>query len=134
MPVTVPSITGGTVEKFMPADRTTWTVAAGQVFTGARLVEGTPATDRNARLGQADSLICVGLALWDGVAGDKVTVAHTGAWMMRASGAIVCGQRVKVGALGVAVAVAADGDPRLIIGWALADIANLADGPVKLLL
>lgn len=134
MPTVIPSVIGGTVEKFMPADRTTWTVAAGQVATGARLAEGTPATDRNARLAQAASLICVGLWLWDGVAGDKVTVAHTGAWMMRATGAIVCGQRVQCGALGVAVPIAADGDPRLVIGWAMADIANAADGPVKLLL
>jgi hypothetical protein len=132
--VVVPSIRGGVVEKFLPADRTTWQVTAGQAATGGRLVEGIAAGDRQCRTAQAASLIAVGVALHDAAATEKVTVAPEGGWMLRANGAINGGQRIGAAANGEVVAIAADGDPRLIVGYAFAAIGNAADGPCKLLL
>lgn len=131
--VVIPSIRGGAVERYLPGDRYTATVGAGQVATGARLVEAMTG-DRVVRLAQADSLVCVGVALHDAVAAAIVTVVTEGVWLLRAAGAIAAGQRVKCGALGVAVPIAADVDPRLAVGWAMADIVDTADGPVKLTL
>jgi len=131
--VVIPSIRGGVTERYLPGDRYTATVGAGQVATGARLVEAMTG-DRVVRLAQANSLLCVGVAMHDAAVAEKVTVVTEGVWLLSASGAIAAGQRVKCGALGVAVPIAADGDPRLVVGWAMADIVDLADGPVKLTL
>lgn len=129
--VTIPSVRGGVVEKYLPGDRWTATVLAAQSVTGGQLVEGG-AGDRVVRAAQADSLVSVGVALHDAAAGEKVTVASQGVWLLTASGAISAGQRIKCGAAGVAVGIAADGDPRFIIGVALSDIANGQQGPVRI--
>lgn len=136
--VTIPSIRGGVVEKYLPGDRYTATVAAGQAATGARLVEGATG-DRVCRTAQAGSLVVTGVALHDAAAGEKVTVATEGVWLLRASGAITAGGRVEAAANGEVRALqtvdaAGSKDPAACVGYALAGIANGADGPVKLTL
>jgi hypothetical protein len=126
------AVSGGIVEYFPEDARLTVTVGATPVVAG-RLVELSG--DRTVIPAQANSIKVCGLALQSGGAtGDKVAVATDGYWPCRASGAIAEGDFVKAGAAGVVVAIAADGDPRLIVGRAIQDIADGADGPIKLML
>lgn len=118
------------VEKFGDPNAITYTVIAGQAATGARLVEGATG-DRQVRTAQANSRLVRGVAMHDAAAGEKVSVARGGTWMLRAAGAITGGQRVKAAAGGTVVPLAAADDSDLSIGVAEADIANGADGPVK---
>jgi predicted RecA/RadA family phage recombinase len=120
------------VEYHKPGDLITYTVETGQSVTGGQMVALTG--DREVRPAPADSLVSCGVALYDGAAGDKISVASEGVYPLTASGAITQGQRVKTGAAGVVVGIAADGDPRLIVGYALEDIADGASGRVKLTL
>lgn len=125
------AVSGGIVEYFPEAARLTYTCSA--AVTAGRIVEMTG--DRRIQQAQANSVKCAGVALQTGSAAeDKIAVAHDGVWPCRASGAIAEGDYVKAGAAGVVVAIAADGDPRLIVGRAIQDIADGADGPIKLML
>lgn len=142
MATIIPSIAGGQIEKFAPGDRITCTVAAGQTVRGGRLVEFT--ANRTIREAQADSLKVCGVALYNGAAGEKVTVATEGVWLLIAAGAIAAGDLVKAGAAGVAVALAAVDptnvatlgtgmtDTRAVAGRAWEAIADTASGPIKL--
>ena len=67
--------------------------------------------------------------------GDKIPVAFPGAqvYKLTAGGAIDTGQFVKSGAAGVVEPIAADGDPRLIQGFALEDIGAAGTGRVALI-
>lgn len=130
--VVIGSIRGGVVEKYAEGDRWTGTVTTAKAATGGRVVMATAGHDRWVEDATADSLIAVGVAIHDAAAGGTVTVASEGVWMLTASGAITAGARVKAGAAGTVVAVAASVDPRLIIGIALADIADTLTGPVRL--
>jgi len=132
--VTVPSIRGGIVEKFRDSDRLTYTVGAGQVATGGLLVEAVTGVDRQVKLAAAASVRCQGVAMHDGVPGDSVTVAAAGVFMLTASGAIVAGDRLICAAAGQVSAAGATPDARTVIGRALADIANAAQGPCAILL
>ena len=87
----------------------------------------------------AGSLAVGGVAMWDAAAGEKVSMARGGTWMLRANGAITAGDDLEAAANGevrVLVTVDAAGslNPRARIGKAIANIANGADGPVELLL
>lgn len=139
MAVVIPSIRGGQVEKFAPGDRITMTVA-GTTVVGGRLVEVNG--NRTVRPAQAASLKTLGVALYDGAIGDKVTVATEGVWLLRAQGAIAAGDQVIVSAgndgrvaplAPAAGALAADiNNARAVVGRALEAIADGADGPILL--
>jgi hypothetical protein len=104
---------------------TTTTVVAGQV------VEVTG--DRSVGPAAASSLKCVGVAAQSASAiGDKIAVASGGVYMLKAAGAIVAGDHVRSGALGTVTSIAADGDPRLVVGIALAGAADTALAPILL--
>lgn len=125
------AVTGGVVERYGPARKVTMTVGATPTVEG-RLVEYSG--DQTVIPAAANSLKVAGVSMQSGGAtGDKVAVAHEGILELTASGAIAAGDYVKAGAAGVVVAVAADGDPRLIVGKALAAIVDTAKGPIKLL-
>lgn len=125
------ALSGGIVEYFPEGQNITYTTSA--AVTAGRLVEATG--DRRIGPAGANSTKVQGVALrTSDAAEDKVAVAHDGVWPCRASGAIAEGDFVKAGAAGVVVAIAADGDPRLIVGRAIQDIADGTDGPIKLML
>lgn len=128
------SITGGVIEKYLPGDRYTAVVHAAGATHGGKLVALQAGHDRQVDECGADSTVCGGVALYDAAPGEPVTIATEGVWLLKASGAITAGARVKTGAAGVVVALAADVDPRLIVGYALADIADTETGPIKLTL
>lgn len=137
--VTIGSVRGGVVEKLAPGDRFTATVAAGQAATGGKLVELVPGQDRQVRTAQAGSTRVIGVALHDAAAGEKVTVATEGVWMLYADGNVTAGAVVAASSAGdVAVDTVMDTgttlslDPRAIVGKALADFANDTLGPVRL--
>jgi predicted RecA/RadA family phage recombinase len=127
-------IRGGQVEKYGDGDSTSWTVAAGQAFTGGLLVEAATG-DRTGRTAQAGSVLCVGVAMWDGAAGDMVTVAHEGVWFLTVASAVTAGSRVICAASGQIAAAGATPDARTIIGVAFADQATVSGlCPVKLVI
>jgi hypothetical protein len=142
MATVIPAVTGGQVERKAPGDRITFTVKAGQTVRGGRLVELT--ADWEIQEAAANSLKVAGVALYDGAAGAKVTVASEGVWLLIASGAIAAGDDVKAGAAGVAVTIpAADAtslatvtvginDSRRKVGRAMAAAIDTALCPVKL--
>lgn len=140
----LPSIRGGVVEQFAPGDRITMTVKAGQSVSGGRLVEIT--ANREIQHAASGSRKVLGVALYDGAAGDKVTVATEGVWLLLAKGAISAGDSLVASsdANGSVAAVAAIDNTSAatvatslaavaaIIGKALEAIADGATGPVKL--
>jgi predicted RecA/RadA family phage recombinase len=130
MATLIPSVRGGQVEKFSPGDRITCTVAAGQTVRGGRLVELT--ANRTVQEAGAGSLRVAGVAMYDGNAGDKISVACEGVWMLLAAGAIVAGDVLIAGAAGTVVAAGAAPDARTVIGRAFEAISNAATGPCKL--
>jgi hypothetical protein len=104
---------------------TVTTVVAGQV------VEVTG--DRSIGPAAASSLKSCGVAKQTASAiGDKVGVASGGVWLLKAAGAITAGDHVRAGALGTVTTIAADGDPRLVVGIALAGAADTALAPILL--
>lgn len=124
MPTTIPSITGSVVERH-PGGRITVGVKSGQTVVGGNLVEITAAFE--VQKAGADSLKVLGVATHDAdPAGEvkKVTVAMSGVWDLTASGSVTAGDYVKAGAAGVAVAIAADVDPRLAVGIALETVTT----------
>lgn len=134
--VTIPSIRGGVTERYLPGDRYTATVAAGQTATGGRLLIGATG-DRVVQTAGAGALNVVGVAMHDAAAGEKVTVAAEGVWLITASGTIAPGDRVEAAASGqvrvlTAVDTAGSFDPRAVVGWAMADATNGNACPVKL--
>jgi hypothetical protein len=123
------AVSGGIVEYFGPTAKKTMTASA--AITAGQLVELTG--DRRVGPAGANSVKVAGVALQSASAAeDKIAVATMGTWPLVASGAISEGDFIKAGAAGVAVAIAADGDPRLIVGKAYQDIANGVAGPVTL--
>lgn len=143
----IPSLRGGVVEKFMPGDRVTFTVAAGQASTGGKLQKAA-AGSLQCQDATAASLLVVGVALHDAAATEAVTVATEGVWLLKASGAINAGDRVKAASNGDVSSVAPDvtatptestieaalAAVQGVVGFAMADISGGALGPVKLTL
>ena len=109
------AVSGGIVERY-GADLDAVTCKVSAAVTEGRLVEGTAAGDRRVNMAAASSLLVVGVALQTASAAeDEIGVATEGFVNLVASGAIPNGARLRSGANGVAVAIAADGDPRLIV-------------------
>jgi len=107
----------GAVEKYASGSPSV-TMTTGAAVTAGRLVEVSG--DRLVQHAQANSLKVLGVAKQTSdAASDKLSVATGGVWLLTASGAITAGDQIKAGAAGVAVAIAADGDPRLVVGIAL---------------
>lgn len=132
-PLTVFSVRGGVVEKFGDPNALTYTVDTAETATGG-LLTAAKSGDRLIETAGAGSRRCQGVALYDAAAGETVSVARSGTWMLRASENITAGDRVKCAANGeVAVLDAAD-DPDLLIGRAEANITSGADGPITLLI
>jgi hypothetical protein len=131
---------GGKVEYFGGAAAAiTYKVPAATTVVGGRLVMSNGVT-REAITATADAVNVLGYAQYD-ADGDAestqeqyVAVRSDGVWPCVATGAVNAGDFVKAGAAGTVVAVAADGDPRLIVGQAVADIAGAAEGPIRLML
>ena len=143
----IPSLRGGVVEKFMPGDRVTFTVAAGQAATGGKLVKAATGS-LVCQDATAGSRLVVGVAMHDAAATEVVAVATEGVWLLKADGAINAGDRVKASSAGDVISVAPDvtatptestieaalAAVQGVVGFALADISNDALGPVKLTL
>jgi hypothetical protein len=116
-------------EYHYPADKLTYKAAA--AITGGNMVAAN-GNNREVVVAGADSVACMGMAMVDAASGALVSVASKGVWPIKAAGAINAGDRVKCAAAGAVAAIAADGDPRLVVGIALEDIANGVSGRVKL--
>src|SRR4051794_5362355 len=118
------AVTGGVTERFGSGHPSvTYTTTA--AITAGRLAEVTG--NRTIGPAGANSIKVCGVAKQTSDApNDKVAVASGGVWTLPASGAITAGDYVKAGAAGVAVSVAADGDPRLIVGQALESAVDTA--------
>jgi Uncharacterized conserved protein (DUF2190) len=129
----VGSMTGGQVERFLPGDVVTCTVAAGQAATGGRLVELVTG-DRTVQNAAAGSLKVLGVALFDAAAGEKVSVACVGVWNLRAEAAVAAGDYVAAaGTAGNVGSVSPGAFGGASVGLALAAIGAGSVGPVKLL-
>jgi len=109
------AVSGGIVERYgADLDAVTCKVAA--AVTEGRLVEGVAGGNRRVQHAGNNSLLVCGVALQTASAAeDEIGVATEGFVELTASGAVANGNRLRAGANGVAVAVAADGDPRLIV-------------------
>lgn len=146
--ITVPSVTGGQVERH-PGGRLTCKVKAGVTILGGKLVELTGAAlGFEIQTGTALSNAVLGIAMMDGngdVDGKKeITVATAGVWNLKAVGAINAGDKVACAANGDVQTVAANYnvssppvDTQLeaqfaSVGIAMEDIANAQVGAVLL--
>jgi hypothetical protein len=131
--------TGGKVEYFPAHAPITFTVPSGQTVRGGRIVAAN-GTSRQCVEAGASAVNPLGYAQYNADGSHVnpmnrvVTVRTAGVWPCVASGAINAGDFVRTGAGGTVVAIAADGDPRLIVGQAIDDIADTAEGPVRLML
>lgn len=121
-----------------PGDLITYTVGATTVADGD-LVELSG--DRTVIPAQADSVKCVGFAVYGGVAGEKIAVAAEGVWPVNASGNLAVGDQLVCAAAGDAKVVPAASAgyvlgettiPYRIVGIALEAIATGTRGRVKL--
>lgn len=118
------AVSGGIVERY--ADGKLTCTAAGAITAG-NVVDLTGTNGPEVQQAGANSVACKGIALQTcTTAGEKITVdfGHGRVYELVASGAINAGDYVKSGATGKVVAIAADGDPRLILGRALKDAAD----------
>jgi hypothetical protein len=108
--VTIPSVTGGVVERH-PGGRISCKVKAGTTIVGGKLVELTGAAlGYEVQTGTLYGPAVLGVAMMDGngdVEGKKVvTVATVGVWNLKASGAINAGDKVACAASGDVISVA----------------------------
>lgn len=123
------ALTGGVVPLFAGGGPTI-TMTTTAAVTAGRIVEVSG--DRSIRHGQSASTKVIGVAKQTADAvGDKVGVATSGVWMLRAQGAIAAGDHVSVSAGndGRVKPIGADAFAT-DVGVALAAIADGADGPV----
>lgn len=133
------AVTGGIVERY-GADLDPVTVKVSAAVTAGRLVAGTAAGDRRVATAGAGSLLVQGVALQSASAAeDEIAIATEGFVLLRASGAIVNGNRLEAAANGearTAVTVDAAGsfDPRAIVAIAYETAANGEDFLAKLTL
>jgi len=127
------AVSGGVVERY----------GAGGLIIGCTVSEAITAGnvvnvsgDFQVSQGDADEVLGTGVALQTstGDAADVIDVLFPGCKVVDlvASGAIAAGGYVKSAASGAVAAVAADGDPRLVIGFALA-AASANSVPVVIL-
>ena len=127
------TVSGGVVERY----------GAGGLIIGCTVSEAITAGDVvnisgdfQVSQGDADEVLGTGVALQTstGDAADVIDVLFPGCKVVDlvASGAIAAGGYVKSAASGAVAAVAADGDPRLVLGFALA-AASANSVPVVIL-
>lgn len=125
------ALSGGAVPLFQGGGPE-FTMTTTAAVTANRVVEVSG--DRSIRLAQSASIKACGVAKQDASAvGDKVGVASSGVWKLRAQGAIAAGDNVVVSAGndGRVKPLAAEA-VTAVVGLALAAIADGADGPVLL--
>lgn len=130
------AVSGGITEKFSSGALLILTCKAAGAITAGNVVVLTGNADREVDVAGANSTVAKGVALRTcSIAGDLFDVFFPGTAVhrLKASGAINAGDFVKTAAAGAVAAVAADGDPRLICGYALEDIADGATGEVVVL-
>lgn len=127
------------IEYYAPGDRLSFTVAAGQSVVGGNLVEFAAAG--TIQPAGADSALCLGVAAYDGAAGDVVTVINDGVVsLLSAHGSTLApGTRIICAAAGAfkganATATYAANDVNKQVGWTLASIVTATSGLVKLTL
>ncbi len=128
------AVSGGIVEAYRDGGLIV-TMKAAAAITAGQLVVLTANSGEVDVAGAAAVKKC-GVALRTASAvGDKIPVAFPGAqvYKLTATGAIDTGQYVQSAAAGTVAPIAIDGDPRLIQGFALEDIANAAKGKVAIL-
>jgi Uncharacterized conserved protein (DUF2190) len=128
------AVSGGIVEAYRDGGIILTCKVAAAIEAGQLVV--LTANSFEVNVAGANEVKKCGVALRKATAvGDKIPVAFPGAqvYKLKAAGAIDCGSYVKTGAAGTVVAIAADGDPRLIVGFVLEDIADTALGKVALL-
>lgn len=128
------AVSGGIVEAFADGGLIITCKVAAAVEAGQLVV--LTANSFEVDVAGANAVKACGVALRKASAvGDKIPVAFPGAqvYRLKAAGAIDTGDFVKTGAAGTVVAIAIDGDPRLIKGFALEDIADTALGRVALI-
>jgi len=126
------TVSGGVVERY----------GAGGLIIGCTVSEAITAGnvvnvsgDFQVSQGDADEVLGTGVALQTATeVGDLIDVLFPGCKVIDlvASGAIAAGVYVKSAAAGAVAAVAADGDPRLVIGFVLA-AASANSVPVVIL-
>jgi hypothetical protein len=123
--------TAGKVELFRPGQSVTFRSTT--AITAGRIVEVTG--DRLIAVAGASSLLTKGWAMQgcDASGAEDIPVLFEGVVPCVASGAVGAGVYVRSGAGGTVVALAADGDPRLIVGKTLAAAADGLEVPVKLI-
>lgn len=128
------AVSGGIVEAY-GGELAPVSCKVAAAVTEGRLVEGVAGGDRRVQHAAASSLLVVGVAMQTASAAeDEIAVATEGFVYLTASGAIANGNRLRAGAAGVAVAIAADGDPRLICAIALETAADTETFLAKLTL
>ena len=128
------AVSGGVVESYKDGGLVITCKVASAVTAGQLVV--LTANSFEVDVAGAAAVKKCGVALRSASAvGDKIPVAFPGAqvYKLTATGAIDTGQYVQSAAAGTVAPIAADGDPRLIQGFALEDIANAASGRVAIL-
>ena len=126
-------VTGGIVEYQYPGDVGTFTVysSASTSVVGGNMVALTG--DFIVEQAGAQSVACVGVALHDADAGEKVTVARVGIYFLEAASAVDAGDLVETGAAGtIDNHTAAATTYPYVVGIALEDIAQGETGRVAL--
>jgi hypothetical protein len=112
------AVTGGITAYLGPSPDLTETWTTGAAVTAGHVVRASG--DQTCVETGAAALDAVGIATQTSDAvGDKIGVARDGVYDLPSSGAITAGSRVGCAAGGLVSAIAADGDPRLIIGIAI---------------
>lgn len=128
------AVSGGYVERYKDGGLVITCKVAAAINAGQLVV--LTANSFEVDVAGANAVKGVGVALRTASAvGDKIPVAFPGAqvYALKAAGAIDAGQYVATGAAGTVVAIAIDGDPRLIKGFALEDIADTVYGDIVLI-
>lgn len=134
------AVTGGILEHYNAGDRGFLILSgkAAAAITAGQVVTLTGLADREVTPAGAGAVTVKGVALQTASAvGDLIDVAFPGGavFKLTAAGAVNAGDYIEAAAAGkvrVAATVDAAGsfDPRAIVGYALADIADTATGDV----
>jgi hypothetical protein len=117
------AVSGGQVERY--AGRLIISCLVAEAVTARNVVKVTG--DFTVSQGDANDVVGTGVALQSATeVGDRIDVdfGYGVVHDLAASGAIAAGAYVKTGAAGAVASGAADGDPRLLVGFALAAAAD----------
>jgi hypothetical protein len=117
------AVSGGQVERY--AGRLIISCLAAEAITAGDVVNISD--DFTVSQGDANEVLGTGIAMQTATeVGDRIDVDFGSGvvYDLVASGAIAAGAYVKTGAAGAVASGAADGDPRLLVGFALAAAAD----------